>query len=51
MKHQAMLRITSTGGASFDKILKVEVRSPEDKIFIQTDKPVYKPGGKGRFLF
>ena len=51
LKHQAMLRITSTGGASFDKILKVEVRSPEDKIFIQTDKPVYKPGGKGRFLF
>ena len=51
LKHQARLRITSTGGASFDKTLKVEVRSSEDKIFIQTDKPVYKPGSKGKFLF
>ena len=51
LKHQARLRITSTGGASFDKTLKVEVRSSEDKIFIQTDKPVYKPGNKGKFLF
>ena len=51
LKHQARLRIISTGGASFNKTLKVEVRSPEDKIFIQTDKPIYKPGGKGQFLF
>ena len=34
LKHQARLRITSTGGACFDKILKVEVRSSENKIFI-----------------
>ena len=51
LKHQARLRVTSIGGASFNKTLKVEVRSPEDTIFIQTDKPVYKPGGKGKFLF
>ena len=51
LKHQARLRVTSTGGASFDKTLKVEVRSSEDIIFIQTDKPVYKPGGKSKFLF
>ena len=34
LKHQARLCITSTGGACFDKILKVEVRSSENKIFI-----------------
>ncbi|XP_066921586.1 alpha-2-macroglobulin-like isoform X2 [Clytia hemisphaerica] len=31
------------------KPLNLEVKSLKDRLFIQTDKPIYKPGGKVRF--
>ena len=49
LENHTRLRITSTGGAIFDKVLPLEVRFLEEEIFIQTDKPIYKPGGTGRY--
>lgn len=42
------LEILVKGGLSlYHEVNNLEVRRLKDKILIQTDKPMYKPGGKG----
>ena len=40
--------IKARGGLKFSHSTTLEVRMATDRIFIQTDKPIYKPGGKSK---
>lgn len=42
------LYIKASGGISFDHVKRLQVKRLTGKIIIQTDKPMYKPGGKGK---
>ena len=48
LKTPITFEIKCEGGFTFSHSDKtIEVKLPKDRMFIQTDKPVYKPGGKG----
>ncbi|XP_057308905.1 pregnancy zone protein-like [Hydractinia symbiolongicarpus] len=49
LKGKVKLSIKSKNGAVFNHEEEISVKPLEDKMFIQTDKPMYKPGDKIRF--
>ena len=46
---QIDFEIEAEGGLNFSHSTQLEVKAPKDRIFIQTDKPIYKPGEKSKF--
>lgn len=45
----ATVRVSGTGkGISFEEKKKVLIQRQQNGLFIQTDKPVYNPGQKGK---
>ncbi|XP_057303118.1 alpha-1-macroglobulin-like [Hydractinia symbiolongicarpus] len=49
VKRKVILSIKSKNGVKFNHEEKITVKTLKDTIFIQTDKPTYKPGDKIRF--
>ena len=48
---KAKLEVKAEQGITFSHHVNINVHSSHDKIFIQTDKPMYKPGGKSEYFW